>query len=489
MDSSAPIPSASGWLPSARRVATVAMMQPFWGFWQHAAPGGHAQRRAAQMERLRSSLQRECGEPGSVLLVSMGLCDVDAIDEALVDRLSRCDALLIVVTMAAPPGALLEMLRRLPRLPLVLCAFDDSAAFPEDFDHADITARGATVGLPMLTSLLTRSNRPHSVVFATLDDAASMSSVAAACSQASQAGRITTARLGRVGAAQHGYVHVDASDSALTDAFGLTVVRLSPDELVERYRSVDDDAVDVFSSELERRWTTEPAVNDDMRRRTIRAGIALRELVRDHQLDAGSINCHIPEIRLGSEIGIAPCFALGMSTSEGVPWTCTGDVLTAVAMLVAQVVSGTSLYHELEALDRATGEFVVANTGEHDLGWLDQQATPRLCENIWFRGLGPTNGCCAAYELEPSPATLLAVSFSASGRLRLVTGQGEITGRRFPATCTPNGAFRFSGGPPESAWGNWIRAGVNHHSALARGEWRSTVESISELLGIEHVGV
>lgn len=481
--------STPQWRPAARRSATVAMVQPFWRFWQHAAPAGHGDRRRREMDELRALLQRHCENQGPTDFISLGLWDIEGPDDSVVGALGVADVLLVVITMAAPPQQLQALLNRFPTVPLVLCALDDSTTVPESFDHAAITTRGATVGVPMLTSVLARSGRPYRLLTAALDDAGSITEVAAACVEASKAGRISRARLGRVGNPQKGYSHVDASDAAITDAFGLEVVRLSPNELVESYRSIDDGAVQALSLEVTATWDWESEADTEAQVRTMRSALALEQLVQQHQLDAGSLNCHVPEIRFGSEIGIAPCFALGVSTSNGVPWTCTGDVLTAVAMLVAQVLSGTSLYHELEAMDASTGEFVVANTGEHDVAWVREGVTPRLCENHWFRGVGEHNGYCAAHPLAASPATLLAVSYSTNGRLRLVSAEGTVTGRGFPAICTPNGAFRFGSVPARTAWGDWIRAGVNHHSALAKGLLTSAVRRVASTLGIEHVAV
>jgi L-arabinose isomerase len=465
------------------------MVQPFWRFWQHVAPVGHADRRRREMDELCSLLQREGEKSAAANFLSLGLWDVEGSDQSVVGPFGVSDVVLLVITMAAPPQQLHALLSRFPKVPLVLCALDDTANLPENFDHAAITTRGATVGLPMLTSILTRSGRPYQLVVAAFDDASSIAELAAACAEAGEAGRISHARLGRIGNPQRGYSHVDASDAALTDAFGLQVVRLSPDDLVASYRSINDDAVRALSLEVSKSWDTEPTTSTEAQTRSLRSTLALQHLVQEHRLDAGSLNCHVPEIRLGSEIGIAPCFALGTSTSDGVPWTCTGDVLTAVAMLVAQVLSGSSLYHELEAMDACTGEFVVANTGEHDLAWIADGARPRLCENHWFRGVDEYDSYCASHKLAVSTATLLAVSYSANGRLRLVSADGAITGRGFPAVGTPHGAFRFASGPARIAWGDWIRAGVNHHSALAKGHLASAVERVSSALGIEHVTV
>src|SRR5205823_2231497 len=129
--------------------------------------------------------------------------------------------------------------------------------------------------------------------------------------------------------------------------------------------------------------------------RSLRAACAIADLVAAHRLDAGAMNCHVPEIRFGG-VGVTPCFGLGRSASRGVPWTCTGDVLTAVALLVSKALGGAAQYHELETYDYETDEFVVASSGEHDLD-LAPDVRPALVENSWFAGDAIT-GVCACFS-------------------------------------------------------------------------------------------
>src|SRR5262249_30215221 len=147
--------------------------------------------------------------------------------------------------------------------------------------------------------------------------------------------------------------------------------------------------------------------------RSLRAACALEELVARHRLDAAAMNCHVTEIRFGEEIGIAPCFGLGRLTSGGVPWSCTGDVLTAVALLTAKLLGGGAQSHELEALDAETGELVVASSGEHDLD-LAAGVRPRLVRNGWFAS-DPRCGACACFSAPAGPATLVAFAELDSG--------------------------------------------------------------------------
>jgi len=56
----------------------------------------------------------------------------------------------------------------------------------------------------------------------------------------------------------------------------------------------------------------------------------------------------------------------------GKPFTCTGDILTAVAMLTTKRLGAAALYHEIEAIDYESGEVEGISTtdshgeGDHD---------------------------------------------------------------------------------------------------------------------------
>ena len=232
------------------------------------------------------------------------------------------------------------------------------------------------------------------------------------------------------------------------------------------------------------------AQGSDSLARSLRFAAALEALGADLRLDGGAMNCHVPQIRFADEPGITPCYALGRETTRGVPWTCAGDVVTAVAMLTAKWLGAAALYHELESIDYETGELAIANTGEHDLGWAAAKDRPALGLNPWFE-TDARRGVCACYGLAAGPATLVAFTphpAEESG-FRYIVAEGEITGRSFPGSGTPNGAFRFAGLPPEEGFRRWALAGANHHSCASPGLLGGSVSDVARFLGVGCVRV
>ena len=378
--------------------------------------------------------------------------------------------------------------RPLPALPVVVWTAHRQHRLPPDFDHAAITSEGATVGTPMLTNTLVRAGRPFELVVGRVDDNETLAAVVRAIAAGAAASRLRRARIGRVGPVFQGYECVDADDERLRAATGITSVRIDAAELRELYLAVDSGRVRELELEAREAFDVSSELEGESLERTLRAAAALDDLVEHHRLDAGAINCHVPEIRFGPEVGIAPCYALGRQTSRGIPWTCAGDVVTAVAMLTLKLLGAAAQYHELESLDYEAGEFVVASSGEHDLAFAGER--PRLIRNLWY-DQDPCCGACACFAAPAGPATLVGFTEldAPEPGYRYVVAPGEFTGTGWPGVGTPHAAFRFASGPAVEAWTKWCRAGANHHSAATPGDLAQGVESVARFLAVDAVRV
>jgi L-arabinose isomerase len=468
-----PIPACKGYDRRVSRPAPrVALVLPYWSFWERSVP--------YDLRAEREALAREAAAALEADVVALSVVDSDGAGEAAARRFEEAgaEAVLVLQTMAAPPA---QTLAALGTLPVVVWAAQKEARVPDAFDHAGITSFGATVGTPMVTSMLVRRGSPFELVVAPLGRVAP---VDAALRAASAATRLSRARVGRVGPTQPGYDHVVADPERLRAETGVELVPIEAAELRDLYLGVRAERVAELEHETRALYDVE--VEGDTLERSLRAACALDDLVGGYGLDAGALNCHVPEIRFGDEVGIAPCFALGRSTSDGVPWTCTGDVVTAIAMLTAKLLGGAAQYHELEALDEETGELVVASSGEHDLE-LARGARPRLIANSWFAH-DPRCGACACFTAPAGAATLVGFTQLDSG-FRLISAEGEFTGKGWPGVGTANAAFRFGSGGAVEAWARWCRAGATHHAAASHGLLGAGVEAVGRFVGIETVRV
>ena len=465
----------------------VGVVHPYWTLWEHTAgPTFRADRMALARSIAEELVATGAVDPVAVVEIASG-DDGVAVGRRFAEV--DVDVVLVLQTMAVPAAWTMAAIEALPGVPVVVWALHETGLVGGGFDHGSITTQGATVGAPMLSNLLSRADRPFDLILGRRFDPDTNARVHAAIRLAGVAHGIARSRLGRIGRPLDGYAHVDVDDAALRAATGIELVGVDPNEVVARYREVDDADVRALEADVRRDWTFEGDPSPDSLDRSLRAALALEAVVDAHGLDGGAFNCHVPQFRFGEPIGIAPCWALGRLTSAGRPFTCTGDIVTAVAMLTTKRLGGAAVYHEIEAIDYATDEVVIANSGEHDLAWLPPGVRPRLGPNGWFCGKDPHCGVCAVLEPPPGPATLVGFTPHphARGGFRYVVARGELTARTFPETGTVNGTFRFVDGPVEAAWARWASAGVNHHSSATPGDLSSDVAAIARHLGIEAV--
>jgi L-arabinose isomerase len=472
---------------SIDRRPRVGVILPYWTLWEHTAGATFRADRMALARSVAGELA-DTVDPVAVVEIASG-DDGAAVGRQLAEH--DVDLVLVLQTMAVPPAWTMAAVDSLPGVPVVIWALHETGTVVRGFDHGSITTQGATVGAPMLSNLLSRAGRAFELVLARRSDPAGVARVREALRLAGIARGIGRSRLGRIGRPVDGYAHVDVDDVALRAATGIELVAVDPDEVVERFRAIADSDVRALEAEVRRDWQFEGDPSPDSVDRSLRAALALEAVADAYDLDGGAFNCHVPQFRFGEPIGIAPCWGLGRLTTAGRPFTCTGDIVTAVAMLTTKRLGGAAVYHEIEAIDYESGEVVIANSGEHDLAWLAPGTIPRLRPNDWFCGKDPHCGVCAAFEPAPGPATLVGFTPhpDARGGFRYVVARGALTTRTFPETGTVNGAFRFTDGPVEAAWARWAGAGVNHHSSATPGDLSGEVAAIARHLGIEAVVV
>lgn len=454
----------------------IGIVNPYWNFWESAVEGDFAQDRR-DLSAVAADTLAATAEIAWSVIVQPG----DDIPALALRLDADIDGIVVVSTMAASPGAVLALLAAFPRTPLVVWATHLGAAVDENLSHAGITLRGGTVGTPMIGADLTRQGRAFDVVAGEITDA---SRIGDAVRRATAAGAVRRSRLAIIGSPLPGYEWARISDERLA-AVGVEVVTSEPADLAARVHAVTPAQIAAARDGIAG-FAIDDDVDDVAIDTAIRYSIALEGLVEEDRLGAGTLNCHVAHLRLDPRLGSAPCFALGRSTSAGVPWTCTGDVATSLAMLLVTSLGAPTLYHEIEALDEVTGEAVLANSGEHDSRFASSTER-RIIANPWFPRSPAT--ASALFSIAPGPASLVGISSDREGRLTVVVATGRFTARTWPDSGTVNAAFEFGSAPIAEAWESWSKAGVGHHSCATDRHVARDLEVMCRHLGLDFVEI
>ena len=288
----------------------------------------------------------------------------------------------------------------------------------------------------------------------------------------------------RVGQWVPGYLDVESTAAELA-RLGVAEHAVGVEELDAAFDAVAADRVGRGLADLDDRgWERREGPADE---RSVRLALALHDLAGSVDAVAATVNCHSEVLRWNPRIGITACLGASLLTAEGIPVSCTGDLPTALALVIARALSGRALYCEFYTPERETGLMLLAAGGEGDPAWADPSHPVVVEPNDHYPG-DHGAGTSLSFRLEQGPATALSLS-PAGDTWRLAWATGEIVEARYDTMGGPNGMFRFDSGSSFEAGARWIASGATHHNALARGRLDVEIPVLARALGIDEVRV
>jgi L-arabinose isomerase len=303
------------------------------------------------------------------------------------------------------------------------------------------------------------------------------------------AGAMRSARLLAVGDGFPMMTDIEIDEHELSGTLGAQVTHIGREVLDARYAAIPDSQVDAHVAEMKKRYRV-AEINPDELSRSARLCEAVASIVDEHHADAGTVNCHGANCLRNPNIGITACYSLGVQNAMGRPFTCTGDLPTALAMLLLKRLTGVSMYTEVQVLDGSRRASGIANSGDGEDGVRDPRAKSSIIGNANFRG-GHGRGASFAYPLRPGPATLLSLTPTPKGSraYRLIVAEGAILRDRIPDAGALAGFFRFKDVDLHTGYRRWLEAGAVHHAGTTTGHWAREIKDVGELLDMEVITV
>ena len=431
-----------------------------------------------------ASLAERLAEEAEVFWPGIVVSVEDAWEAGELFRHEEVDAVVVAPSLAifgALGWAALETLD----VPVALWSVQPASQLPEQYDIRELIRNSGNLGVEALANTLARSGRFYKTFFSAEKEEIPPG-LSAFLRVAAVASDLRRATFGRVGSVFPQMTDVQMDAAAWMATLGARVVDVGPDELTATYRSIEDADVGARLAEMKSSHAISNISKDELSR-SARLSLALDRIVTRYGLDGGAFNCHGENCLGNQSIGVTGCYAVSRQTSEGRPFSCTGDLPTAVALFMTKRLAGAAIYGELDFVDPAGDFVVIANGGEGDLQAAEGPA--ELVGNENFEGVHG-RGASPKMRVRPGPATLL--SFTPLDRdrgYRMIAGAGEIVDREIAGLNVFHQGFRFDGLSAVHAFERWCDAGAVHHLALAPGTWTSELNLLARMLKFEFIQV
>lgn len=299
-------------------------------------------------------------------------------------------------------------------------------------------------------------------------------------------------RFGFLGNTYSGMLDMYSDFTMIQAQTGLHVEVLEMCDLDRQLRSVTADEVGRKLAEVREMFEISgDSPSDPIARRptdeqlewSCRVAAAQEKLVREYDLDALSYYYHgAPG---GAYEKLQGGFIVGHSLlmARGIPCSGEGDLKTAVAMKICDILGTGGSFSEIVVTDYVDGTILLGHDGPFHIAIAEGK--PILRGMGLYHGKQGT-GVSVEAKVASGPVTTLNVTQTGDGRLKLISSEGESTDgpiMRIGNTQTP---VRFRE-HPDAYMSRWFAEAPTHHCALSVGHNAAWFEKVGQLLQVKHV--
>jgi L-arabinose isomerase len=348
--------------------------------------------------------------------------------------------------------------------------------------------------VPEIAGALTRARIPYRVVTGTLLDGDPAWDVMREWLDAAYAVHsLRSARIGFLGHTYPGMLDMYSDFTQVHAQTGAHVEVLEIDDLVERVESAKVAEVERKGEEIRETFDLADAgvdpiaadITPEIFDWSARVAVGLDRLVEDFELDG--LTYYYRGIGGNAAERVTAGLIVGNSllTARGVPASGEGDLKTNVGMLLLDRLGAGGSYTEFYALDFDDEFVLMGHDGPGHLAIAEGRPVARALK-LYHGKAGA--GLSIEMKVRLGPVTILGVTQTADGRLKLIAAEGEsIAGPTFRIGNT-NSRIRFATAPT-AFFDAWCAEGPTHHVALGVGHQVARLRKVGDLLGLELVVV
>lgn len=217
---------------------------------------------------------------------------------------------------------------------------------------------------------------------------------------------------------------------------------------------------------------------DEQMEWSCRVAAAQEKLVKEYDLDALTYYYHgAPG---GEYEKLQGGFIVGHSllTARGIPCSGEGDLKTAVAMKICDILGTGGSFSEIVVVDYEDETILLGHDGPFHISISDGK--PILRGMGLYHGKQGT-GVSVEAKVKEGPITTLNVTQTGSGELKLIISEGYSTDGAIMKIGNTQTPVKFKE-HPDDYMERWFAEAPTHHCAMSFGHHASLLEKVGELL-------
>lgn len=339
--------------------------------------------------------------------------------------------------------------------------------------------------IPEFASAFVIMEKKFKVITGCLQQESFWEQVRTDCVGAAVASAFEKLRFGIIGNTYTNMTDMPTDEHRILRMTGQMIARPEIEEIEEAYDAVTDEELEAMYAEFRSSYDVAENVTNDHMKESAKIAIAYDKIIKKYDISAFGFYWwgqkeKITELRAQSSMGVSRLAA------EGRPGVTEGDLKTAMAMKILDLMGGGGMFLEFFANNYADNTILVGHDGPVNVNVAASKPKLQLLDVLHGKtgfGLG------IDFRMNQGPCTLLAlVQFGLNKGFKMLYSIGEVIPGDILDIGNPNCRVKLDK-DLNTFFNAWCQEGPGHHLALGVGDFSKEIEAFAEKMGFECVRV
>lgn len=294
-----------------------------------------------------------------------------------------------------------------------------------------------------------------------------------------------TLNFGVIGNTYTNMTDMPTDEHRVLAATGKLIKRPEIEEIEEAYKRVTEGQLKEMYAQLRELYEFDESVTEEHLRESAKIAVAYDEVIKKHNID-GFGYYWWGEKNMVTELRAQSALAVSRLASQGIPGVTEGDVKTAMAMKLLDLLGGGGMFLEFFSCDYDDNCIIVGHDGPSNINVAGDK--PKLKHLTVHHGK-TGEGIGIDFHVKEGPCTLLNwTQFGTNAPFKLIYSVGEVVPGDILNIGNPNCRVRVKKSI-NRFFDDWCQQGPEHHIALGIGDFSEEIKAFAEKMNFECVEV
>ena len=400
-------------------------------------------------------------------------------------RRERVDMIAVFPTGYTPSMNVIPALRETD-VPIRILNVHEDRTF--DYANADTTEYLHHEGIccvPEISGALAHLGRRFRVRTGSIDDPRLKRELRADALGAATARALKSLKIGLIGQVYNGMSDMPIDEHRLLRATGRLLEKPEVEEIETAYTRATETQIADMLFQFREIYDVDDNVTDAHLRFSAQAAVAYDEVIQRHDISAFGYYWW-GQRELMRQLRAQSALAVSRLTAMGRPGVTEGDVKSAMAVKILDLLGAGGMFVEFFAMDLDEEFLLMGHDGPSNVAMA--VGRPRLTHLDVHHGKSG-HGLGIDFRMREGPVTLLNLTqFDAGDSFKLICTTGEVIPGPVLRIGNPNCRVRVER-PLHEFMDAWCQQAPSHHIALGLGDVAEALETFSEAMGFQIVRV